>query len=267
MGAAYYRAAHRRDDDAPLILDDPLAERLLGETVMKRFDDGLAGRDPERARALRAHFAIRSRLAEDTALAGRAEARTDCVVLGAGLDTFAWRHPGTPELTVWEIDHPDTQAWKRNRLAEVGLDEPSNLRFLPTDLAAAPLDALELPADATWNWLGVTVYLPKEAVAATLRAIAASGPKTTFVADFALAPEHCDPLGRAWRMRAAEFAASVGEPHIATYAPDEVRELLHHTGFTSVEVLGAADVSARYLQRRPEVRLGAATLFVVARRG
>ncbi len=88
---------------------------------------------------------------------------------------------------------------------------------------------------------------------------------TTLVADFALAPEHCDPLGRAWRRQAAEFAASVGEPHLATYAPAEVRELLHQTGFASVEVLDAAAVSARYLQGRPDVRLGAATLFVVAR--
>jgi len=267
MGAAYYRAAHRRDDPAPLILDDPLAARLLGGEVVRQFDDGLALRDPERAAALRAHFAIRSRLAEDTARAGPADGRVDCVVLGAGLDTFAWRLPDASGLTVWEIDHPDTQAWKRARLAEIGLGEPANVRFLPVDLAAVPIDSLQLPSDASWNWLGVTVYLEKQAVAATLRTIAASGPKTTVVADFALAAEHCDPLGRAWREQAAEFAASVGEPHIATYAPDEVRELLHKTGFATVEIHDATALSARYLQTHPSVRLASATVFVVARAG
>ena len=137
----------------------------------------------------------------------------------------------------------------RSRRGRTG--EPAHSSM--SDLADGALADLALPPDATWNWLGVTVYLPKLAIAVTLGTIAASGTRATVVADFALAPEYCDPLGRAWRGACAQFAASVGEPHLSTFAPDEVREMVEASGLRSVEVLDAAALGARYLRGWPGV--------------
>jgi methyltransferase (TIGR00027 family) len=110
--------------------------------------------------AFRVSHAVRARLAEDMAAAGLAAGRRDYVLLGAGLDSFAWRHPRAGEFTVWEIDHPDTQEWKRAALRRTGLAEPGNVRFVPADLSVTAIGDLGVPALATWNWLGVTMYLP-----------------------------------------------------------------------------------------------------------
>ena len=119
----------------------------------------MAAWPPVVRRALRVSHAVRARLAEDVAAAGLAAGRRDYVLLGAGLDTFAWRHPRARDFVVWEIDHPDTQAWKRAALRRAGLAEPANVRFVSADLSATAIGDLGTPARATWNWLGVTMYL------------------------------------------------------------------------------------------------------------
>ena len=118
----------------------------------------MAAWPPVVRRALRVSHAVRARLAEDVAAAGLAAGRRDYVLLGAGLDTFAWRHPRARDFVVWEIDHPDTQAWKRAALRRAGLAEPANVRFVSADLSATAIGDLGTPARATWNWLGVTMY-------------------------------------------------------------------------------------------------------------
>ena len=265
MGSAYFRAAHCRLDPQPWILDDRLAGELLPEDV-----EASLGRTPSRwpnelIQACHAHFATRSRLAEDVALAGLAERRMDYVILGAGLDTFAWRHPRASEFTVWEIDLPGTQAWKRRRLAELGLVEPEHVRFLSVDLSVTALDALGLPRRATWNWLGVALYLEKAITAEILRTIAATSDEAVLVVEFPLSPEHCDELGRRWRAELGRFARSVGEPHIALFSPDEAIALVRGAGFEPLEVLDAEQLRSRYLNEQPGLRLARATLYVIAK--
>ncbi len=186
------------------------------------------------------------------------------MLLGAGLDTFAWRHPRAREFVVWEIDHPDTQAWKRAALRRAGWGEPGNVRFVAADLSATGIGDLGTPALATWNWLGVTMYLQPEATAATLRAIAAGRTGTTLVVNFLLADDTLDELGHAVRDSTAATVAAAGEPVVATYTRDEAAGLLEEAGFGGVELFDASRLRDRYLQGRPDLPLPATTLIAVA---
>jgi methyltransferase (TIGR00027 family) len=264
MGSGLLRAAHVREDPPPWIFEDTLAFRLLETREVAELEAPLARWPPAVRRAFRVSHAVRARLAEDVAAAGLATGRRDYVLLGAGLDTFAWRHPLARGFKVWEIDHPDTQAWKRAALRRAGLAEPANVRFLPTDLSVTSVGDLGTPAHATWNWLGVTMYLPPEATVATLRAIAAGQPGTTLVVNFLLAASALDELGHAVRDSSAAAVAAAGEPVVATYTRAEVAALLAEAGFGDVELLDASALRDRYLRDRPELPLPATTLIAVA---
>jgi len=157
MGSALLRAAHVREDTPPWALEDTMSARLLTAGESRPLEATLATWPPEVHAAVRVEHSVRTRLAEDVAVEGLAEERCDSVLLGAGLDTFAWRHPLADRFTAWELDHPNTQAWKRSALARAGLAEKPNLRFAPIDLATTPLASLTTPARATWSWLRVTM--------------------------------------------------------------------------------------------------------------
>jgi len=214
--------------------------------------------------AFRVSHAVRARLAEDVAAAGLAVGRRDYVLLGAGLDTFAWRHPRAGDFVIWEIDHPDTQAWKRAALRRTGLAEPANVRFVAADLSAAAIGDLETPTRATWNWLGVTMYLQPETTAAALRAIAAGRTGTTLVVNFLLAASTLDALGHAVRDSAGAAVMAAGEPVVAAYTRDEAADLLGEAGFGGIELFDADRLRDRYLRDRPDLPLPGTTLIAVA---
>jgi len=264
MGSGLLRAEHVRADPPPWVFEDTLASRLLDAAEIAELEAPLAGWPSEVRRAFRVSHAVRARLAEDVAVAGLAAGRRDYVLLGAGLDTFAWRHPRAREFGTWEIDHPDTQAWKRAALRRAGLAEPANVRFVPADLSVTSAGDLGTPAHATWNWLGVTMYLPPEATAATLRAIAAGQSGTTLVVNFLLAAGALDELGHAVRDSTAATVAAAGEPVVTTYSRPEVAALLAEAGFGEVELLDASTLRDRYLRGRPDLPLPATTLIAVA---
>lgn len=266
LGSGLLRAAHVREDPPPWILEDTLAQELLDAGQTALIEGELADWPPKVRQAFRVSHAIRARLAEDVAVAGLARGRRDYVVLGAGLDTFAWRHPRADEFTVWEVDHPDTQAWKRAALPRAGLVEPGNVRFVAADLSLTAVAELGLPAQATWNWLGVTMYLPREATAATLRGIAAGGEGTTLVVNFLLTADALDGPGRAMRVASSAAVTASGEPITATYTRDEVAGLLESAGFTGVELFDASRLRNLYLQGRPDLSLPDTTVIAVATR-
>ena len=195
MGSGLLRAAHVREDPPPWVLEDTLAGQLLDAAEIAELEAPMAAWPPAVRRAFRVSHAVRARLAEDVAAAGLAAGRRDYVLLGAGLDTFAWRHPRAGDFVVWEIDHPDTQAWKRAALRRAGLAEPTNVRFVAADLSAGAIEDLGTPALATWNWLGVTMYLQPEATAAALRAIAAGRAGTTLAVQHPAARRHARRAG------------------------------------------------------------------------
>lgn len=264
MGSALLRESHALQDQAPLVLKDLEAGRLVPDAERKRLEATMARWAPEVRRSFRLGHVVRARLAEDTALTGLSEGRSDYVVLGAGLDTFAWRHPNAGEFRIWEIDHPDTQAWKRSALAQAGMAEMPNVRFVPVDLNVTHLGEVRLPTRATWNWSGVTMYLPRTATETALHAIASGEKGTTLIADFVRAAGELDDLGRAASASAASAVAADEEPVLADYTTPEVDELLHEVGFRSVALMDAHALQARYLPAHPSLRLPSSTLLAVA---
>src|SRR5277367_3080945 len=178
LRVAMRRAAHQIFDD-PKVFDDPVALAIIGPEGVAQLQ-GAAGKQHTRiARYLRAFMAVRSRYAEDELARSIARGATQYVILGAGLDTFAYRNP-YPEsaLRVFEVDYPATQEWKHNRLAAAGIAIPASVTFAPVDFERQTLseglrDAGFDPARVTFfSWLGVTMYLMEETVMSTFGFIA-----------------------------------------------------------------------------------------------
>jgi methyltransferase (TIGR00027 family) len=176
FGAAAHRAAHQVLDQGA-VFGDPLALAILGPEADAVVREAEA--DPTR-RGLRLFIAARSHVAE-TALASAVLDRgvRQLVILGAGLDTFAYRNPFRETLRVFEVDHPATQAWKRRRLAEASIPVPPSLTFAPVDferedlLARLCAHGFEPGRPSFFTWLGVVPYLTSQAVVATLAMIGA----------------------------------------------------------------------------------------------
>ncbi|HTX63369.1 MAG TPA: class I SAM-dependent methyltransferase [Acidimicrobiales bacterium] len=265
MGSAVLRAAHVRQDPPPWILEDTLSERLLSDTERRTILAEIASWPPDVAAAFRRSHAARTRLAEDVAVGGIAAGRPRYVMLGAGLDSFAWRHPHAGALEVVEIDHPATQEWKRRRLAQLGLETPPNLRFVPVDLARSALPSRELGAPATWSWLGVTMYLGPGTVKEVLHRIGGAPEGTTLVVNFLLAEEDLGGSARIVRATSQRTVQRAGEPIRSTYTRRGCEDVLTGAGFGSVEVLDSESLAARYRSIRPELQLPATTLVAVAR--
>jgi methyltransferase (TIGR00027 family) len=241
-----------------------MAETLLDVDEVAAIEAEMATwAAPVRA-AFRLAHATRARLAEDAALDGLAAGRRDYVLLGAGLDTFAWRHPRASRFTVWELDHPATQSWKRAALHRTGLGEPSHVRFVPIDLTKTAIDEIGPPPYATWSWLGVTMYLEPRATTAILRAIAGLEAGTTLVVNFLLTADELDDLAVATRSVAVTTAAADHEPVLAAYTRGQVAELLADAGFSTVELLDAGALAGRYFAGRDDLRLPNSTIIAVA---
>lgn len=250
---AIRRAAHQVLD-TPRVLDDPLALAILAphERAELLADPGKHNANPI-GRALRAFLVVRSRFAED-ALAGADV--TQYVVLGAGFDTSAYRCPRS--LRVFEVDHPATQAAKRERLAEGGIDVPPNVSFIAADLAKVPLrDALrdggfDLAAPTFVSWLGVVPYLTLDAITATLTVLGSLPAGSEVVFDYGIPPSALPFLARMVYNQFAKRVAAAGEPWISFFLPDDLRALLQRCGFARIEDFGADELTARYLLNRDD---------------
>jgi methyltransferase (TIGR00027 family) len=264
LGSGLLRAAHVREDPPPWVFEDTLARQLLGAAEAAELEASMAGWTSEVRQAFRVSHAVRARLAEDVAIEGLIAGRRDYVLLGAGLDTFAWRHPRASEFLIWEIDHPGTQAWKRAALRRAGLAEPANIRFVAADLSVAPIAGLGAPDRATWNWMGVTMYLEPRVTEAALHAIASGSPGTTLVVNFLLAAGTLDALAHAVRDSSVAAVAAAGEPVVATYTTEQVVDLLRDARFSKVKLFDAGRLRARYLRGRADLRLPGSTVIAVA---
>jgi len=257
LRVAAVRAAHRLLDD-PILFDDPLALAILGpeaEAAMRadpyRYNDPIS-------RGLRASLIVRSRVAEDELARAVAAGVRQYVLLGAGLDTFAYRNP-FPELRVFEIDHPATQAWKRDCLDQAGIALPDSLTFAPVDfeqggtlaegLVAAGFD---LAAPACFSWLGVTMYLGEETVFDTLSWIAGLAQGSSIVFDFRVPLDQLNPVERAVTEMIMQRVAEAGEPWISAFDPEGLRTRLLELGFSRAEALLPEVLNRRYLFQRKD---------------
>jgi methyltransferase (TIGR00027 family) len=254
LGAAGHRAAHQVLERG-FIFADPLALRILGPDADEAVKE--AEQEPRR-RGLRLFIAVRTRFAEDALAAAVAKGATQLVVLGAGLDTYAYRSALGESLKIFEVDHPATQAWKRERLAAAAIAVPSALSFAPVDferealadgLAAAGFD----PARQTFfTWLGVVPYLTEEAVFATLRFIAGLPGGAHVVFDYTNPTASIiDPERRALHEALAARVAAAGEVFRAEFDTATLHERLRAVGFGEIEDLGPREIAERYFPTRP----------------
>jgi methyltransferase (TIGR00027 family) len=249
---ALWRALHVEVDPAPHVLVDELGLRIAAP------DDGWRRRpdmDPQTTRGMRASIVARARFVEDLVAERGAP---QYVILGAGLDTFAQRHPDAG-VRVFEIDRPEPQAWKQRRLDDLGLAVPPWLRFVPVDfetgeawwarLVAAGFDATR---PATVASTGVSMYLTREANAEALRQLAALAPGSTLAMTFMLPQELVDPAERSIREFAERGARASGTPFLSFYAPDEIIATARRMGFRAATHVSADALAERYFAGRSD---------------
>jgi methyltransferase (TIGR00027 family) len=254
--AAAHRAAHQLIEGGR-VFADPLAVPVLGKAP-----DEVFGAELERpaTRSMRLFIAARSRFAEESLADAVVRGVRQYVVLGAGLDTFAHRNPfGEVGLRVFEVDHPATQTWKRERLAAARLATPASLTFAPVDferqtlaegLASAGFD---LKAPTYFSWLGVTVYLTRAAVAETLAFIAARPAGSEVVFDYGEPVSSYPPEQQPFQAARLARMAAMGEPWLTRFTPGEIEAELRALGFDTLEDLGPAEISRRFHGReRPD---------------
>ena len=278
LSTALMRALHTRKD-RPRLIDDPWGDTLVSpaeKTALYRRI--LAGARPEtRVKfealgslqpvidiALRAHpsyggVIVRTRYAEDALEAAVQRGVRQYVLIGAGFDSFIVRQPlFARDIAIFEIDHPATQAMKRERLEACGAAIPPNVRFVPADLAAESLASVlarcgfSRIVPAFFSWLGVTIYLTRETNLATLAGIAkSSAPGSevvfTYIDQRALEDGASDTMGRMRAARAAE-----NEPWVSGFDPATLGDDLRALGLELVEDLGSVGLSERYVARRTD---------------
>ncbi len=257
--------------DRPIVFDDPIAVAIVGAEGQARLDPA-AGRGDHTTtgRYLRAFLAARSRFAEECLAAAVARGATQYVILGAGLDTFAYRNP-YPALRVVEVDFPATQEWKRELLRDAAIPVPPTVSYLPIDfehdsLERRLVDAVDVRAVTCFAWLGVSMYLPDDAVLGILGMIAARfAAGSAVVFDYAVSPGQLGWLARYVRQRMADRVAAAGEPWRSHFEPDALAAALRRAGYAAVTDLGAAEINARYFaERRDGLRVGSLARLVEA---
>lgn len=242
LAAAMYRAAHQTLDEAR-IFADPYAARILDDAARARML-GWARDRPQ----MRLFIAARSALAENKLEEAMARGVRQIVVLGAGLDTLCLRNP-YPKATLYEVDHPATQAWKRERLLSADLTVSGNVRFVPVDFERQRLED-ELAASgfrsagpAFYLWLGVVPYLSEAAVFGTLRLIAGTNGNEV-VLDYANPALQLDPAMRAAHEARAARAAAIGEPFLSSFDTGDLHAQLHALGAVVIDDYGPERLAA-----------------------
>lgn len=254
---ALWRALHVQVDSPPHVFEDEIGLRLVApEEGWRRRPD----MDPQFTKLFRASIVARARFIEDLVVAQAGNGVTQYVILGAGLDTFAQRRPDVASrLRVFEVDQPGPQSWKRQRLIDLGFGVPEWLRLVPVDfeaadpwwqrLAVAGLDAGQ-PAVVASS--GVSMYLTKDAIAATLRRVAALAPGSTLAMTFLLPLEYADPEVRPGLQMAEKGARASGTPFISFFTPPEMLALARAAGFRDAQHVSAAALTQRYFAGRPD---------------
>jgi len=246
IGVATLRAAHQLIDQPPWILDDPIVLRLLGPTARERVLDNAERFRSPRAVGLRAHVLLRSRYAEECLQAAVNRGTTQFLVLGAGMDTFAFRQPPwASALRIFEVDHPASQQAKRDRLAAAGISAPANLTFVPVDFEHETIrerlieQEFDFSALTFVSCLGVLVYLSNEAVIDLFEFLGSLSPASGCVLTIGGGARPKDPNVPSL----ADLAAEVGEPFLSALDADALGALCTRFGleqpmFPTTEEIG-----------------------------
>ena len=267
---ALWRALHAEIDPPPHVLEDEIGLQLVAP------GDGWRARpdmDPDGTRGFRASIVARARCIEDLVAEQAGRGVAQYVLLGAGLDTFAQRRPEiASRMRIFEVDQPGPQAWKRQRLTELGYGVPDWLRLVPVNfeqngswwqqLAAAGFDPGQPAVVAS---TGVSMYLSKDATAATLRQLAGLAPGSTLAMTFLLPRDLLEDADRAGLRAADQGARASGTPFVSFYAPQEMLAMAREAGFADVRHVPGASLGERYFAGRGDgLRPSTGEDFVVA---
>jgi methyltransferase (TIGR00027 family) len=266
LSVALRRAAHQIHD-SPLVFNDPIAVALLGATYAEELRRTPLRADRPFSIALRAFLVARSRYAEDNlkkAVAGGVE---QYVLLGAGLDTFAYRN-SYAQLRVFEVDHPATQQWKRELLQRNRIAIPESVTYTPVDFERHSLSSqlrdagFNQSAPAFFAWLGVVPYLTLEAFRGTVNFISGHPPGSGLTLDYGQPRAVLPLLERLAHDSLASRVEKAGEPFRLFFTPAEI--VSEFSRFHNLEDLGAREINARYFSGRTDqlaVRGTAGRLF------
>jgi methyltransferase (TIGR00027 family) len=265
---AYYvamiRAAHQVLDD-PIVFDDLMALKIVGPEGVSRIHSGRREFELKPSRHLRAFVVARSRFVEQELSIAIERGVRQYVILGAGLDTFAYRNPySSCDLRIFELDFPTTQAWKRQRLNAAKIPIPECLTFAPIDFETGALaDRLgevgfRTDEPALFSWLGVTMYLSRETVMDTMKSIASCIPTgSEVIFDYVVLPSSLSFFRRLALSIFTRRMAEVGEPWRGFFERDSLANDLRAIGFKHVEDLWPEEINTRFFDNRSDgLRVG-----------
>lgn len=254
---ALWRALHLQVDASPHIIEDEVGLRLAAPDPNWQQRPDM---HPGFTKQARASIVARARLVEDLVSSAITQGIHQYVILGAGLDTFALRRGDLmSKITVYEIDEPDTQAWKRQRLATLGMEVPAKLKFVPVDFeknAHWPTSLVDAGFDksspAVIASTGVSMYLTRQAISQTLREVATLAPRTMLAMSFLIPVEDLDPEDRPLLEIAIRGAAAAGTPFLSFFTPGQILELSAEAELPNARVVSGDDLNARYFSGRSD---------------
>jgi methyltransferase (TIGR00027 family) len=241
-----------------VIFADTLAADLLGDQAEEFVSYHRLHGSHLVLSTARAEVTCRSRYAEDSLAGAIGRGVTQYVVLGAGLDSFAYRSALAADVAVFEVYHPATQDWKRGRLSGAGLPVPANMSFVPVDFEAESLtgklagNGFDASRPALVSWLGVTMYLSEPAIGAVLAEVGGFAAGTELVLDYMLPADLGDDIGSSYVEQVAPAAAEQGEPWLAFFGPEQMTSLLSAHGFGAIRHVAQRDIGGPALWRRTD---------------
>lgn len=254
---ALWRALHIEVDARPHVIEDTVGLQIAAPDEAWRSRPDM---HPQGTRGYRASIVARARFIEDELADAIERGIAQYVILGAGIDTFAQRRPElAARMRIYEVDQPGPQAWKRQRLNDLGLGIPGWLELVPVDFEAGDswwekltVAGFDTARPAMVASTGVSMYLTRDAVAATLRQIARLAPGSTLAMTFLLPLELIDAEERAQHEAVYERARAAGTPFISFFSPSEMLELAREAGFKKARHVSTADLIARYFAGRAD---------------
>ena len=264
---ALWRALHLQVDAMPHILEDETGLQLIAPPV-----DWQQRPDMKFTKRLRASVVARARFIEDLIVEQSKQRVTQYVILGAGLDTFAQRRQDiASKLQVYEIDQPGTQTWKKQRLIELGFGIPEWLHFVSVDFETSSWwkqllkTGLDITKPAVITCTGVSLYLTKDAIIATLKKISTLAPGSKLAMTFYLPIELLNEEDRPSQLIAEKGAREAGTPFISFFAVDEILALAHEAGFKETTTISTKDMELLYFKDRNDDLLPASgEVFLLA---
>ena len=254
---ALWRAFHVQYDPPPHVLEDEVGLKLIApDADWKNRPD----MHPIGTRGYRASIVGRARLIEDLLNEKIKQGVEQYVILGAGLDTFAQRRPDLAnKVQVFEVDHPDTQNWKHDRLIKLGYGIAKNLHLVPTNFEAGDswrekltTHGFDAKKPALISSTGVSMYLTLEANKETLKEMARFPKGSTFAMTFMLPLELIPPEERPGHLMVYERAKAAGTPFLSFFKPEEILIFAREAGFNQVRHVSGSEISDRYFSGRSD---------------